>query len=136
MSKQKEQQPDISRRRILRGMASAPVVMTLANGAQGATVSALDCRIDVNPAAPIPTSGGECLDSTSDVISSGISLPGGGGTFLHEGAGSALRDIDSRIDEPNACVVYMDVNGNYVFASDNPTATQVPVTASCYTSFV
>jgi hypothetical protein len=145
MSKQKDMTPsqtDLARRRILRGMATTPVVMTLASGTARAAASSLVC-ID-NSASALqaqvvadnqitqvdpPTDPRYCarinqLQPTTQ--------PSG---FFDKGPGTALMDETS--DPANhACVIYVEHDGSTVTGISTDPSSGSPITASCYTSFM
>lgn len=144
MSKQRDPQLDINRRRILRGMAGAPVVMTLANGAHGAATSSLVCiannadALEAQLAAAFPppdspdANGRYCVDvghadlmNTEPFISGAKDL--GPGTPIRTDATGSGTGYDNQW-----CVEYVDLTGA---PKGYDSTTGVPVTASCYTSF-
>lgn len=123
---------DASRRRILQGAVSVPVVLTVTNASAQAATSAFQCRTDLNPEATPPADvGTECLGDGS-VVSSPVT------PFTHQGAGSALRDFNSAApgSDGKNCIAYIRQDGTHYFATDSGQSGGVPVTASCYTSFV
>lgn len=147
MSEHKEQQPDINRRRILRGLGGAPVIMTLSNGAHSAVASQLAC-IDKNASAlqaGLDTAGADangryCVPSTDPSLRAIVPprdgvYDTGDGTPVRSVPGDSIENPPGTItDYSNQhCAFYVDQNGG--FAGYTPAAGDAPVTASCYTSF-
>ena len=140
MSKQKAQQPDLNRRRILRGMATAPVVMTLGDAHAQAVASNLACIgknadilqadvvADPNITQTLPDTRWcaplESLDAT---------IPPDPVPFYTDAPASTALMTTTGAPDGSACVVYVDQTGT--MQSLIPTDGS-PVAASCYASFV
>lgn len=140
--------PAAERRKVIRGMAAVPVMMTLMNGSARAADSNLLC-IDKNAAAleadlndttspnynPPDDNFRRCVPE-GDVTPSLPARPGAHDT----GGGTAVRffpdDQVGTIDYANprqACVRYVDANGNPTTYDSR--VGDSPVTGSCYASF-
>jgi hypothetical protein len=113
------------RRRIVKGIAGLPAIMTLASGSALANSSSLQCLATADGKyRPTPGGRDECLPPNAvDVI------PGTGDQLAVAPGDDALRTLDNG----NYCLLYVDENGNIIETGGSE---EDLVTHSCYTSFV
>lgn len=134
------------RRRVIRGMAALPVMMTLMNGSARAADSNLVC-IDKNAMTleegldasnPADANNRHCVLAT-DVTAS---QPARTGAY-DQGPGTPVRflptddvgGINYVTPDQQACVVYVDATGNVTSFDSTSYPANSPVTGSCYASF-
>lgn len=126
------------RRRIIKGLAGLPAVMTLSNGAAAATASALECVLDPNkyqPNVTLNTPGG---NPTMSCVPNANEVPYLTGQGLYQQSDlDAVRRLNEQPGpgQNEYCVIYVDQNGvetGSFQAADGGTA----ITASCYASII
>lgn len=149
-----------TRRKIIKGIAGLPAVLTLASGSASAVTSIQECALEPgqNPVddAPVPLNtdldnppdsvvDASCLEYDPGVIDNGLVKPPSGAPqlgnqFYDRGNTTPVRQqfIDGDGKE-QACVVFVKDDplnpGTLSTSIDGAAHGGVPVTASCYASF-
>jgi len=126
-----------TRRKIIKGLAGVPAVLTLSNGAQGANLSALECITDPDRYHPPVSNNTPEADPIYDCLPDGVVLAPGETAIYHTDDFGAIRRLKET--GPGAgeyCVVYVNADGTPVTGDEFLGGEGAhAVTASCYTSF-
>lgn len=116
-----------TRRKIIKGLAGLPAMMTLASGSAFANSSSQQC-LSLDPAdakyRPTPGDRESCLPPEDVNV-----IPGSDDQLAIAPNDDALRTLDNG----DYCLLYVDENGNITEPSSSETGL---VTHSCYTSFM
>lgn len=141
-----DQTANKTRRQIIRGMAAAPVVLTLSNGHAQSVASNLRCITESATPGGIgtpDTNNRICLPDSPPVTDIGPPSRIGptGNPVQDTGPTTAVRSVPGDVIgaedyRAQSCVLYVDSNGNPVAPDPfDSTAGGIPTAASCYTSF-
>jgi len=129
-----------SRRKIVKGLAGLPAMVTLASGAANAATSsqcivdnatALDAQVTANTGNPTPTR--DCV-AVGTGPGEAYEVPGSPAGVYETAPGTPMRMLAP--DNPgkdDACVVFVDEEATPLTHDINTVGD--PVTSSCYTSF-
>lgn len=124
-----------ARRRIIKGLAGVPAVMTLSSGAARAATSSLQCIGNPVATSTLNNQNLDCKSQNTPLTQSDLNP-----AIYYDNTGAeaipSARKVNPAINGTNdTCVVFVNADGTgETFDGSTPGTTAV--TPSCYTSFV